>query len=187
MAKMEMDRRDLVKGLLAVCGLSGCSEALPVENLTLPGGPLRDKLTETERTMLTRLSALILPDTDTPGALAAGVPEKLEAFWTQWATTAMRAEWLQGLANVETALDQIAGQKFLDLEEGAQEEALNALDAAAFSGQAAPEAYLEIKSLIATTYYLSEVGATQELRYELIPGDWKACIPFEDIGRTWAV
>jgi hypothetical protein len=36
-------------------------------------------------------------------------------------------------------------------------------------------------------YYQSEAGATQELRYELVPGAWRGCVPYSEIGRATAV
>ena len=34
-----------------------------------------------------------------------------------------------------------------------------------------------IKTLILTGYYTSEVGASQELRFELVPGRWDPALP----------
>jgi gluconate 2-dehydrogenase gamma chain len=44
-----------------------------------------------------------------------------------------------------------------------------------------------MKELTVVGYYTSEAGATRELRYEQVPGRYEACIPFSDVGRTWAV
>jgi gluconate 2-dehydrogenase gamma chain len=44
-----------------------------------------------------------------------------------------------------------------------------------------------IKELTLVGYYTSEAGATQELRHEPVPGRYEGCVPFERIGRSWAV
>lgn len=44
-----------------------------------------------------------------------------------------------------------------------------------------------MKELTVVGYYTSEIGATVELRHEAFPGRYEGCIPFTDIGRTWAV
>lgn len=44
-----------------------------------------------------------------------------------------------------------------------------------------------MKELTLVGYYTSEVGATQELRHEPVPGRFDGCVPFAQIGRTWAV
>ena len=43
-----------------------------------------------------------------------------------------------------------------------------------------------LKELTLVGYYTSEVGATQELRYERAPGRYDGCMPYEDLGRAWA-
>ena len=48
-------------------------------------------------------------------------------------------------------------------------------------------AYAKFKYLVLVGYYHSDVGATQELRYELVPGAWRGCVPFSEIGRATAV
>lgn len=44
-----------------------------------------------------------------------------------------------------------------------------------------------MKELTLVGYYTSEIGATQELRHEPVPGRFDGCVPFAEIGRTWAV
>lgn len=44
-----------------------------------------------------------------------------------------------------------------------------------------------MKELTLVGYYTSEAGATQELRHEPVPGRYEGCVPFSEIGRTWAV
>ena len=51
----------------------------------------------------------------------------------------------------------------------------------------APPFFRTMKELTIVGYYTSEVGATQELRHEAVPGRYEGCVPFERIGRTWAV
>jgi len=43
-----------------------------------------------------------------------------------------------------------------------------------------------MKRTIATAYYMSEVGASEELNYDPVPGDWRADVPFSEIGKAWA-
>jgi gluconate 2-dehydrogenase gamma chain len=35
-------------------------------------------------------------------------------------------------------------------------------------------------------FFTSEAGATRVLRHEHVPGFYDGCVPFEEIGRTWA-
>ena len=50
--------------------------------------------------------------------------------------------------------------------------------------------YLKIKSSVATSYFRSEVGATQVLKYNgpsIVLGQYKGCIPFSEVGKSWAI
>jgi hypothetical protein len=46
--------------------------------------------------------------------------------------------------------------------------------------------YAALKDLLINLYYLSEPGATVELRYEHVPGVWEASTPITAETRAWA-
>ena len=88
----------------------------------------------------------------------------------------------------DKALDQqeksSAGARLTDAKPGKSGKAKTPADdpVAALAGH-----YIRLKDLVLTTYYLSEPGATRELRYELIPGVWEASMPLGKDRRAWAV
>ena len=45
----------------------------------------------------------------------------------------------------------------------------------------------KFKCLVLLGYYQSEIGATHELRFELVPGAWRSCLPLSEVGRASAV
>ena len=50
--------------------------------------------------------------------------------------------------------------------------------------------YMKMKSDIIVTYFRSEVGATEILKYNgpsVVLGNYKGCVPFDDIGKSWAI
>ena len=52
------------------------------------------------------------------------------------------------------------------------------------------KAYMSIKNLVVSSYFRSEVGATQVLKYNgpsIVLGEYKGCIPFEEVGKSWAI
>ena len=49
---------------------------------------------------------------------------------------------------------------------------------------------MSIKNLVVSSYFRSEVGATQVLKYNgpsIVLGEYKGCIPFEEVEKTWAI
>jgi gluconate 2-dehydrogenase gamma chain len=175
---MNTTRRDILRGLVAFpalslvasCGVGGAGKA----------GMAKDELA-----FLSSLADTIIPTTpSSPGALAGKVPETLADVLNIWASAETRGRWSKTLAALKTDLDAGAAGSF---EKGSAEERtkrLGKLDAAVFAANEHPlKAYREVKSTIATAYYMSEPGATQELRYAAVPGDYKGSAP---VGKTWA-
>lgn len=146
--------------------------------------------TAEELATVTFLADAIIPRTDTPGAIDAGVPVYMDHLYLTWASGKTQAAHRADLAAIGSHLDRFGAAHATSDAKQRRLLALTDLDAAAF-GQAADAGglggYRAVKSLIATVYYLSEPGATQELHYEPIPGHWIASAPVADIGRTWAL
>jgi hypothetical protein len=138
-----------------------------------------------ERALLEAVCATMIPRTDTPGALEAGVPAFIDGMMTRWANDDTQRRVKAALADIDTAARGEAGKGFVALTPAQQLESLQAYDAAALEGRSRP--YMQLKELVLMGYYLSEPGATQELRYELAPGVWEPAVPLTPDSRAWAV
>lgn len=198
-------RRQVLTGLIFSLGGAAALTAFEAEaarpkrkahkKATTATAPAPTKATPTfytkgELATVTFLANGIIPRTDTPGALDAGVPAYMDHLYATWASQKTQAQHRAELAEITAHLDRLTDVQSVEAGNYDKQrlKALEALDAAAFG----PEGnsywpYRNVKSLIATVYYLSEPGATQELHYELIPGHWIASAPIAEIGRTWAL
>jgi hypothetical protein len=191
-----LKRRQIVLGLLASVGavnIAGCVSNLDMitKTVTPPSQnliPNLDFYSEEEYLLVGRLADIIIPDTQTLGAFSIGVPILMDKFHQTWASVKSQKAHQQAIRIIHSELNVIANTGFLTLSNEQQKEALQTLDDKAFAVQMNKySSYRKVKKLIANFYYLSEAGATQELRYETVPGRWESCIPFKEIGRTWAV
>ena len=63
---------------------------------------------------------------------------------------------------------------------------LTALDAEAFAPGAGDHPWKAIKAAILTGYYTSEIGASQELQYEHVPGRFDPDLPLTPGYRAWS-
>src|SRR5690606_15775982 len=72
------------------------------------GAPTAPVFTPAQRALVDGLSERVLPTTDTPGALAAGVPEFIERLLADWSYPEERKPILAGL----DALDGVARSQF---------------------------------------------------------------------------
>ena len=135
--------------------------------------------------LLEQVTEIMIPTTDTPGAIAAGVPAFIRHMLDVWASARSRTELLDVLEGIEKLAWAKFGAAFVELPPERRHLVVRAFDEERI-GRLDP-AYAKFKYLVLVGYYQSQIGATQELRYELVPGAWRACVPLTEIGRATAV
>ena len=188
-----MQRRDVLKSLAVVLGGAvshGCSQALevPVAQRVAVAGVLTDE----QRGAVYRCADLIIPTTDTPGALEAGVGEFLDYVISVWYTEDEPEVFFAGLTQLLEEAQSAHGEHFIALKEPQQVALLKAAEARepasdpfAFGGSNSGF-FKKIKELTVTGYYTSEVGATIERKYVPMPGFYDGDYKFSEVGRLWA-
>lgn len=164
----EIGRRHLLQSVLALAGVASATPALAK---ALFEGPA--SLSAGSQALLTAVADTLIPETDTPGAARAGVPAQFDKLLANWASAKRREELLAALDAIDGRARQANGLSFAVSSGPQRLEVLSAHDKAS----AADPGYARLKSLLVTLYYLSEVGATVELRYEHAPGAWEPSIP----------
>jgi gluconate 2-dehydrogenase gamma chain len=179
----QINRRAMVLGVVVLLGGAAALTRFtrkPVGAST-PAGPA---LSAEQFSLLEQIVDVLIPATDTPGALAAGVPAFIHEMLEQWASPASRADIARVLEGIERHAWAKYGAAFVELQPGRRHDLVRSFDEENMSRQ--DPAYTKFKYLVLVGYYQSEAGATQELRYELIPGTWRACVPLAEIGRAIA-
>ena len=129
----------------------------------------------------------IVPETDTPGARAAEVHLFIDKMLADHYPAEERERVLAGLAEVDATARRTCGRPFIRCSADEQLAILSRADQEAFTDRGQPHWFRTIKELTVLGYYTSEIGATQELKHVAVPGRFDPCVPFEQIGRTWAV
>ncbi len=137
----------------------------------------------------------IIPATDTPGAKAARVNEFIDVILTEWANDSERQNFLDGLAAVDQQSNELFGKDFAAASSPQQLALLRAMDNAAAiarshlkdrpplwepggrDNQLQDDVFTVFKNLTLHGYYTSEIGFTQELKLEIIPGAQHGCHP----------
>ena len=184
----QMDRRTLIERAAWLLGAA----MVPGEALARPAARsarARPFLTPVRMSLLSAVADTIIPQTDTPGALAAHVPAKFDSLLTHWASPERRIELVGALAKINNAA--LAQEKvgFAALSPDKRKALLTAYDIAALknvpdarglkgmavmmAGPAvADPGYAKMRELIILLYYYSEEALTTELVYEHSPGSW---------------
>ncbi|NNC37240.1 MAG: gluconate 2-dehydrogenase subunit 3 family protein [Acidimicrobiales bacterium] len=193
---MNIQRRDAMKMLLAISAsgaLAACGDQSKTDTKQDGEDPLLKYaeagkfLSMQEMAFLTAMAATIIPRTDTPGAVEAGIPQTIQDLLSTWGDDTVRQYWRSGLQSVQAGLKGADGSNdFATLAANAREAVLAKFDAGVYANTIENDFYKDFKSTIGSAYYMSETGATEELIYDPVPGDFKGCIPFSDVGKAWA-
>ena len=194
MADFLMNRRSAITSLLAISAAGALTACGSGETADAPATPVTgvDFATPTtfysanEMAFLTALSGTVMPKTETAGAVEAGVPAVLQDLASVWGDDGYRRYWREGIAAMSTALTQASGPDFVDMSPQARLDSLRQYDADVFDDVVTDAFYRDAKSTILQAYYMSELGATEELAYEPVPGEWIGCVPLSEFPKTWA-
>ena len=188
-ANRSVSRRAVSGGLLGVWALAlGNGFVADAAGLPQKGrAGRRGVLGAADLRFVTAYADTLIPATDTPGAVGAGVPALFDHMMATWASEATRKQLRATLASLRHDLDAAVGGPFTDAKPAERLRALAPIDARLFAAEPElPGPYRQFKILVTRLYYSTRIGASVELRYLPIPGDWKSDIPFSDVGRTWA-
>lgn len=192
-----MDRRALLARVLALAGAGAAAGACRTLDDIAPLAAGADgALSAGQMATLVAAAGQIIPQTDTPGAVEAGVPERFEGLLATWASPATRAAMLAVLGRIDALPGD--GSAFAAQPAARQLALLAAYDAAAMapSGRIVmafpvtrelpvdPE-YGRFKDLVVSLYYMSQPAMTQELVYTHVPGRWDPSIPVTPDTRPW--
>jgi hypothetical protein len=114
---------------------------------------------------------------------------------TEWATDSERQDFLNGLADVDKRSNELFGKNFTDVSVEQQTTLLRAMDDVAMAGHASRRArhgntipeerdmqlhgnfWDVFKGITLHGYYTSEIGFTQEMNLQIIPGAYHGCVP----------
>jgi hypothetical protein len=193
----DLNRRQLIGSSLLIAAVMGGAGALWARVQREETGEATDR----ERAVLRIVSDLVIPRTDTPGAVDVGVPAFVElalnhglegsrppassAAITQGVPRRDQQGGLFVLARLADRLDAGAPGKFTEAPADKQLHALQALDAD-FGKDGADPDWTIVKRLILIGYYTSEPGGSVELNYELVPGRWDADLPLSPDRKAYS-
>ena len=183
---MNIDRRDALAGMVAMFGASlfapiaraATGDVTPISS----GPPSAAVFTPPQRALMTALSERVMPTTDTPGAIAAGVPEFIEKLLADWAGPDDRVPIIAGL-------DAIEARSRADYSLAAAEatpEQQDALLTLAMEDKlpGGREFFDKFRQLVITGYFTSDVGITQERKYLPVPGRYDGAYPYSEVNRV---
>lgn len=187
-----IDRRTAVAGIVSMFGASliapiARAAAQGDGNLIAAisdGPPSASVFTPAQRALVDALSERVLPTTDTPGALAAGVPDFIDKLLADWSYPEERRPILEGL----DAIDARSRADFgIAASAAVPEQQDSLLTLAMQDGLPGGQAFfLAFRQLVVTGYFTSEIGMTQEREYLPIPGRYDGAYPYSNVNKVFS-
>lgn len=156
--------------------------------------------TEDQARSVEILSGIIIPKTLTPGAIEVGVPSFIDRMLKEVYAEDSQDEFLTGLSEFDADANKTYNNNFTECNASEQAALFKKHHDAAFAvplekpalgwwnpRPAAKKPFvLIVKELVLLGFFTSQVGASEVLKYEQVPGPFKGCVPFADVGKTWA-
>jgi gluconate 2-dehydrogenase gamma chain len=156
-----------------------------------------DYFTPEQRSVVAAIAETIIPRTDTPGAIDAGVPRFIELMLADWCNDQERDVFQRGLLQLDQhtrgeygkRFDELDGQTRLEILESLEEEAS---DSAWYQMGNIRRDFIsdapficQVKEFTVWGFFTSEEGGTQVLRYNPMPMYFDGDIPLKPDDSSW--
>ena len=184
---LSVSRRDAIKkvaimvgGTLALPDVLKAWGNMSIENPDFAFRPADEQL-------IADIAETIVPATSTPGAKAAEVHKFIQKIVADCYEPADRDKFMKGLADVDNyAKVTFSSKGFSACTTAQQIETLQVFEKEHHADKKAKPWWGTFKSLTMTGFFTSEIGCTQVLRYEPVPGRYDGAAPYKKGDKLWA-
>ena len=133
--------------------------------------------------IVTEIADIIIPKTDTSGALDAGVPAFIDLVLADVYPKDAQDRFTAGLAEFATAAGA-AGKPFLEQDRGAAIALVKQSLEAALAGEREPKPFiLMARELTLLGFFTSKVGITENMEYVSVPTAYHGCVPLSQMKK----
>ena len=186
MITTNIDRREALGGIAAIFGAAlipplrravaqDADPGMGPQNVIFPGA---------QRALVDALVERIIPTTDTPGAMGAGVTDYVEMIVDEFFEPGEREGFLRGLQAADDYALERYGAPMESLDPEQQDAIISSAEQRQLDG-AGDTFFDTIKQLTVTGYYTSEIGMTVEQVYVPTPGRYDGAYPYAEVGRLF--
>ena len=135
-----------------------------------------------EAKVLTAMADIIIPKTDTSGALEAGVPAFIDSVLADVYDTDAQARFHAGCAEFSAARSD--GKTFLEQDRAAQTVTVKRALTDALAADAQPRPFILVaRELTLLGFYTSKPGITENMDYQAVPTAYHGCVPVSQMKK----
>jgi hypothetical protein len=189
-AEHEHPRRRAIKQMAGLLGIALSAQSLDLLAASDPAArKVATKLLSADELQMTaEIAELIIPATDTPGALAVNVHGFIDQYLAECVSKYEQDQFKAGLKKINTIAEDKFHKTFLACTHKQQQQLLTALEKLDMGfTQDDKNFFRQMKSYTLFGYYTSEAGASQELAFLPVPGGYQGNFPFAKIGKAWSL
>jgi len=153
----------------------------------MPAGftPSHAAFSTEQRALIAAISERIVPTTDTPGAIAAGVPEFIEMMLADWYEPTDRNDFINGLGIFEGHSRVQFEHAFAGIAPEEQDLVLTQAMTGRISGLST-SFFEHCRQLVLLGYYTSEIGCKQERVFVPVPCRYDGKYPYAEVRRVFS-
>lgn len=132
-----------------------------------------------EAAVITAIADVMIPKTDTSGALDANVPAFIDSMMAEVYNAEAQQRFHEGCAEFEAS-----AKDFLKQDKPGQSAAVKQALEAALATEATQRPFiLMVRELTLLGFYTSEVGITENMQYEAVPTVYHGCVPISQMKK----
>lgn len=184
-----MDRRIALKktGLLIGAGLSfatttsilqSCADK-PAEKTWKP-----EFLSEELTNVLGAISEILIPVEQVPEAAGLQIPRYIDTILKDFSPPGEQQAFLKGFDQFKSDCQDQCSNDFLNCPRQQQLDFLKN-EEKKFVENPVPNFFGTVKLLTYEVFFNTEVGVTQYLKYQPVPGTYEGCVPLSEVNGTW--
>jgi len=183
-----MNRRVAIKKASLMLGMAvGSPTVLTILNGCIPKKAINWTpifFTENQAVLVANIADIILPKTNTPGALDVGVDAFIDFIINDCYSSIEQDRFINDLNELDNESDSLYGKSFIKLDQETKVKFLTLLDKRAEKTKLASTNYIrpiyaQLKELILLGYFTSEEIITSHLEYVPIPTRLDGCTPLK--------
>ena len=179
-----MQRRTALRQLAALLGGVALTPEIMARTLaSVASGTLPQHFGADKMAIIAEIAETIIPETDTPGAKAAGVPAFIALMIEDCTAPPEQKVFWSGL---DAAEQQSLGMFRKSIVDITPEQRIALLTQIEKTATGSPNFWHIIKGLTLFGYFSSEIGMTQALAFDPIPGGWIPEMPIDENTKAWA-
>ena len=144
---------------------------------------------ETTINLFNEIAGIVIPKTDTPSAKEINIAPVALSILKDCYSNDLQKLFKDGLDTINQMANEIYGNNFVQIS-GANQKTLTkkiAEEERVHNDSITPHYFKLMKELILLTYFTSEIGATQALRYVAVPGKYIGDYPYKKGDKAWAI